>query len=92
MSTFCEWPTIQEDRADEVGALTRALMAGFFDVSSVAMQEALRRARQEFERPGHSVKQPVSLGSVPVLADRGVAVGEMAPVWHRRGFSARLAG
>jgi hypothetical protein len=49
-STFFEWLTIQGDRADEVGALARALMAGFFDVSSVAMQEALRRARQEFER------------------------------------------
>jgi hypothetical protein len=48
MSTFFEWLTIQEDRADEVGTLARALLAGFFDLSS--MQEALRRARQEFER------------------------------------------
>jgi hypothetical protein len=49
-STFFEWLTIQEDRADEVGALARALMAGFLDLSSAAMEEALRRARREFER------------------------------------------
>jgi hypothetical protein len=49
-STFFEWLTVQGDRADEVGALARALMAGFFDLGSVAMEEALRRARQEFER------------------------------------------